>query len=239
MINFEGSRILAFFAHPDDETLGAGGTLAKLCDDGVEVYIAIAATGGTSRDGMSDDESAAYVLELQDQCRVAAAILGVNSDRVLFGGFPDNRMDSQPLLSTIKWLENVIQDVQPSVIFTHHQFCTNVDHQYCFSAAVVATRPTEDLQIDVICCEVPSSTGHLRPANWEPNFYVEIKPEQLQRKIAAMVQYDGEMRRFPHPRSGEALEAYARVRGAESGFNLAESFMIYRTFKASNRHDDR
>ncbi|HMM61683.1 MAG TPA: PIG-L family deacetylase, partial [Candidatus Rifleibacterium sp.] len=83
-------------------------------------------------------------------------------------------MDTHSLLETIHWLEALITQIKPDLILTHHRYCTNIDHQYCHNAAVVATRPAVNSHVTVLCGEVPSSTGYLRPAQWEPNCYIEI-----------------------------------------------------------------
>jgi LmbE family N-acetylglucosaminyl deacetylase len=57
------------------------------------------------------------------------------------GNFPDNEMDKHSLWETIHRLEAIIKTVNPDLILTHHRYCTNIDHQYCHEAAVVATRP--------------------------------------------------------------------------------------------------
>lgn len=113
---------------------------------------------------------------------------------------------------------------------THHRYCANIDHQYCHKAVVIATKPRVNSHISVLCGEVPSSTGYLRPVAGEPNFYIEVSDQDLERKIQAMQTYVGEARLDPHPRSKEVLKALAKVRGSEAGFLFAESFMIQKTF---------
>lgn len=225
-------RVLAFYAHPDDETLAAGATLAKLSGLGAEVHVAIPATGIHSRRNLQSDSQDRELLlgELRKDCARAMTAIKVDPKRLYLGEFADNEMDKHTLLELIHWLEALIEKVNPDVVFTHHQFCTNIDHQYCHNAAVVATRPSTGAHVALISGEVPSSTGYLRPAAWEPNFYVEISEANLEAKIESMQSYRNEARPDPHPRSPEVLRALAKVRGSEAGFTLAESFMIQRVF---------
>lgn len=222
-------RALMFFAHPDDETLAAGATIHKLARSGVEVFVAIPGTGVYSREG---DEAAhdADLVRLQSDCRSAMGILGVNAGNLMLGDFPDNAFDSLPQLTLNKWIESVISNVKPQVIFTHHQRCANIDHRYCHDAVVIAARPSVDAHIPIICGEVPSSTGYLRPAAFEPNLYIEVTDEDLEAKVQAMLAYAGEARPDPHPRSPEVLRALAKVRGSESGSLYAEAFIAERMF---------
>ena len=224
-------RVLAFFAHPDDETLAAGATMAKMTRLGTDVHVAIPATGIHSRRNVQNqDDRNAELAVLRGDCEKAMAVLGIPAANIYLGEFPDNEMDKNSLLETIHWLEAIIAKVQPELILTHHRYCTNIDHQYCHEAAVVATRPGLNEHITVVCGEVPSSTGYLRPAQWEPNLYVEVSEAEVEAKIKAMETYKGEARPDPHPRSREVLKALAKVRGSEGGFYYAESFMIQKIF---------
>jgi LmbE family N-acetylglucosaminyl deacetylase len=224
-------KVLCFFAHPDDETLSAGATISKLTRLGSEIHVAIPATGIHSRRNIQDDTSRESDLKvLKSSCQEALRVLGISPERINLGEFSDNEMDKHSLLELIHWLENILRKVNPDLILTHHRYCTNIDHQYCHEAVVVATRPSVTSHIPVLCGEVPSATGYLRPAAWEPNYYIEVSEEDIDKKCRAMETYIGEARPDPHPRSREVLKALAKVRGSESGFLFAESFMIQKAF---------
>lgn len=231
MILHNYSNVLAIFAHPDDETLAAGATITKLTRQGARVHVAIPATGINSRRNALAQHSRQDAVEaLREDCGEACSVLGVRTEDLYLGEFADNEMDAGSLLEVIHWFEGIVAKVKPDLILTHHRYCTNIDHQYCHDAAVVATRPAANCHIPVLCGEVPSSTGYLRPAQWEPNLYVEVSAEDVEQKIRAMQTYKGEARPDPHPRSPEVLKALAKVRGSESGFLWAEAFMVQRIF---------
>lgn len=232
MIDFSKvDRVLTFFAHPDDEVLGAGGTLSKLSRKGVDITVAIPATGiHARRNTLNKEQRGKDLLALRENCQEALRILGVSPNNIYLGDFPDNEMDSNTLLTIVHYLEEIISKVCPNLIITHHWRCTNIDHQYCHQAVVIASRPSATQHIPVICAEIPSSTGYLKPTFWEPNLFVEITHEDLENKIRAMETYKGESRPDPYPRSREVLAALAKVRGSESGFFFAEAFMIQKMF---------
>ena len=227
---FQGKSILTFFSHPDDETLSSGATINKLTKLGCKVTIAIPNTGIYSRINESQEKQEELLEELREDTFIALSNLGIKKKDIIFGNFPDNAIDKCCLLDLIHWLEKIINEIKPDIIFTHHRFCTNIDHQYCHEAAIVACRPSVSKHIDVICGEVPSSTGYLKPTSWEPNLFVEISNEDLDSKINSMLAYKGESRPDPHPRSPEVLRALAKVRGSESGFYFAEAFMTNKIF---------
>ena len=225
------TTILTFFAHPDDETLAMGGTIKRLTDEGSTVHVAIPSTGVFSRRNVEDENLMnSKFKSLRANCFEALAVLGVCREHVHFGDFSDNEMDRHTLLELAQWLEGIMGKVKPGAMFTHHRFCTNIDHQYCHEAAVIATRPSVEQRIPLIAGEVPSSTGYLKPTCWEPNLYIPISAVELEAKITAMQIYSGEARPDPHPRSPEVLRAVAKVRGSEGGSSYAEAFMVKQAF---------
>ena len=225
-------KILTFFAHPDDETLAAGATINKLSKNGCRVYVAIPATGIHARKNILKKETRdKKLLSLNNDTFKALSIIGIKKSDIFLGDFDDNELDKHTLLKLIHWIEKIINKIKPDAIFTHHRYCTNIDHQYCHEASIVASRASINSHIPVFCGEVPSSTGYLKPTQWEPNLYVNVSEEDVNAKINAMQTFKDEARPDPHPRSPEVLKSLAKVRGSESGFYFAECFMIQKIFE--------
>jgi LmbE family N-acetylglucosaminyl deacetylase len=215
-------------AHPDDEVLGCGGTVARLTAQGCEVVTVIAAEGSTARQTTRDPESAVGELShLRNVSIRAGEALGCSDVRHL--GFPDNRMDGLNLLDVVKVVEAVIDDVNPELVVTHWGGDLNVDHQTVQQAVVTACRPLPGASVRALLeCETASATEWTpRTGAFAPNFFVDIT-ETLGAKIDALRQYHGEMRDFPHARSYQALEALAHLRGSQVGVRAAEAFVVRR-----------
>ncbi len=223
-------NILTFFAHPDDETLAAGGYIKKLTKKGFNVIVVIPCTGITSRIDFTEFQHQEQLISLRKDTSAALRELGIFNKNIIFGNFSDNRADSHTLLDFCQFLEKQIEIHKPKLVITHHSRCTNIDHQYCHNAAVVATRPNQHQHIDLISAEVPSSTGYLKPTAWEPNLYIELKEDEMDAKLKSMSKFQSEARQDPHPRSPEVLRALAKIRGSESGFFMAEAFMTIRSY---------
>ena len=224
-------NILTFFAHPDDETLAAGATINKLSKNGCRIHVAIPATGVHARKNVQDKKVRdKKLLNLQNDTIKALSKIGVKKSDIYLGEFDDNELDKYSLLELIHWIEKIIIKIKPDAIFTHHRYCTNIDHQYCHEAVVVATRPSINSHIPVFCAEVPDSTGYLKPVQWEPNYFVNVTEKDIDAKILAMQTFKDEARPDPHPRSPEVLKSLAKVRGSEGGFFFAEAFMIEKAF---------
>lgn len=236
MIN---KKVLVVAAHPDDEVLGCGATIAKHVRNGDEVHVLILAEGVTSRDTVRDRERHSQeLLSLQASAQRANALLGVKS--VAFGSFPDNRMDSVDLLDIVKVIEEVKEKVKADVIYTHHYGDVNVDHQVISRAVVTACRPLPDNQIKTILFfEVPSSTEWQAASlamTFQPNWFVEVN-ELLALKLGALKAYESEMRPWPHPRSIAAVEHLAKWRGATIGADAAEAFTLGRHMWGGHEND--
>jgi len=217
-------RVLAVAAHPDDETLGAGGTLARHADVGDEVWVCILTDGVTARHG--------HTAEQQECALRAADILGVK--RVVFLGLPDQLLDAMPLLDVIRPLQTCVDDLEPEVVYTHFKEDVNQDHRVAYAATMVATRPVGGPVRRLLCWETASSTewaGPFAGSVFAPNVFVDIS-ETLALKVAAMRAYadtfQSEVKPYPHPRSLEAIEVYARRHGVVAGMKAAEPFMLIR-----------
>ena len=216
-------RILIVSAHPDDEVLGVGGTIAKYTSTGADVYICILAEGATAR---YEDK---MVAELQECTLRAAKILGARE--VYFEELPDERLDQMPFIEVIKPLERHIAEIKPEIVFTHHRGDANTDHQIVFKATIAATRTLRGNAVKkILCYEVPSSTEQSPPFieyAFIPNVFVDIT-DTLDKKLEAMLQYKSEVGQYPHPRSIEALTIAAKHWGVKVSVKAAEAFMLVR-----------
>jgi LmbE family N-acetylglucosaminyl deacetylase len=222
---FDGVRAaLVVAAHPDDEVLGCGGTVARLAAAGAKVTTLILATGALSRAGAGD----ADVRRLREAAGRAADTLGVSS--VEFRDFPDNRMDSVALHDVIVEVEAVVAATRPELVLTHAICDLNVDHRIARAATLTACRPLPGAPVTaVVAFETLSASEWRDPAGpaFRPVIYVDIEA-QLERKLAALRHYDAEMRTPPHPRSYAQVSDLARMRGREAGLAAAEAFELVR-----------
>ncbi|OGV50872.1 MAG: GlcNAc-PI de-N-acetylase [Lentisphaerae bacterium GWF2_52_8] len=217
--------VLVVAAHPDDEVLGCGGTMAKLAKAGHSVHVAILGEGATSRSAKREEADLGEVEKLRMAAREAGKMLG--AAKVHLFGFPDNRFDSVPLLDIVKIIEQLIAELRPSIIFTQHGGDLNIDHVLTQRAVLTAARPLPGACVkEIYCFEAPSSTewsfGQFEPS-FRPNFFVEMA-SSLEDKLKALSCYESEERIFPHPRSPEALRSMARRWGAVVGVPAAEAF---------------
>jgi LmbE family N-acetylglucosaminyl deacetylase len=223
--------ILVIAAHPDDEILGCGGTMARHAQTGDEVHVAILAEGITSRgDQRKREARKADLSVLKRIAQKANDLLGVKS--LVLHDFPDNRIDSLDRLDVIKAVESFIERVKPDILYTHHGGDLNVDHRRIHEAVVTACRPMPHNHgvHTLLFFEVASSTEWQTPGSaipFTPDWYVDIS-DTLELKLRSLQAYESEMRSWPHARSIAALEHLARWRGANIGVEAAEAFKLGR-----------
>jgi LmbE family N-acetylglucosaminyl deacetylase len=223
-------NVLIIAAHPDDEVLGCGGTAARLAAEGHEIIVLILGEGATSRRPSKESANRSEVSALAKMSQRAAAILGLAE--VVQAGLPDNRFDSLDLLDVVKCVETQIDHFKPQRVYTHHPGDLNVDHEITARAALTATRTLPGQTVrELYCFEIPSSTEwsfQRRNPIFVANAFVAIQAT-LERKVEALAAYESEMRSFPHPRSAEAVRAYATRWGSVAGVESAEAFELIRS----------
>ncbi|MED1467601.1 PIG-L deacetylase family protein [Bacillus salipaludis] len=211
-------NVLVIAAHPDDEILGSGGTIKKLVNNGYRVISVIAAKG------RKEEEHHIKPLMLK-----ANKQLGV--EEVIFLEFPNLLLETKPLHEINKAIEALLDEYDPSIIFTHHYGDTNRDHQILFQAVLTAARPLPGKRpVEILCFETVSSSEwsqHTNDKEFKPNYFVDIT-DTIEEKIKSLKHYDIEMRPFPHPRSYEGVKYLSRVRGMTVGVEYAEAFEIIR-----------
>ncbi len=225
-----GKIILVVVAHPDDEVLGCGASIAKWTASGSIVHVLIMAEGATSRSQVRDRRvKSKELLLLGKSAHSAGSILGVASVKLL--DFPDNRMDSLDRLDVIKAIEIEIERIKPHTVVTHHCGDVNIDHRIIHEAVITACRPQPGHSVRLLLAFEVASSTEWQPAGssvaFQPNWFENVA-ETFDCKIKALEFYQSEMREWPHPRSLENIENLARYRGSSIGCELSESFMLLR-----------
>lgn len=223
-------KILIVAAHPDDEILGCGGTVARLVKEGCTAYTLILGEGITSRDdARSRGKREKEIKALKKKIYKANKIIGVS--KVFIYDCADNRFDTVPFLDIVKIIEKVKNRIKPGIIFTHYENDLNIDHQITYKAVITATRPVKEESVkEIYSFEVPSSTEWNYPQSFSPNGFFDIS-KTIQKKLKAMTRYKTELRTFPHPRSLKGIKVIAKNWGMQVGLECAEAFKVVRIIK--------
>lgn len=211
-------------AHPDDEVLGAGATIRKLTNEGNKVEVCVISSEAKARAFRPEDN------ELSADMHNALQMVGVGKSYE--GAFPNIQLNTVPHLQLVQFIEKAIVESEAEIVVTHHPSDTNNDHLHTSLACQAAIRlfqrrmDVKPLQ-EFWYMEVLSSTEwsvNSSMNKFNPNLFVGIGKDGVEKKIEALKVYRGVMRPYPHPRSKEALEGLAAYRGAQAGCCYAEAF---------------
>ena len=223
------ANVLVIVAHPDDEVLGCGASVAKLANGGNRVECLILGEGITSRYPAGKRVPKAQLIRLKRSAQRSARILGFA--QLYFGDLPDNRFDAVERLAIVKEVEHHIDMIRPQTIYTHYEQDLNIDHQITFKAVMTAVRPKPcSFVTKVLSFEVPSATDYAAYSKKNifcPNYFEDID-KYIEIKTRAMGCYKSELCRYPHPRSLEGIRNLAKFRGNQVGLEYAEAFFVVR-----------
>lgn len=219
-------KYLLVVAHPDDEVLGAGGSIYKWTSNGDIVDLVLMCSEAKARAfRLADDE-------FKQDMNCAIKLQGIN--KTYEATFPNIEMNTVPHLELVKFIESAILESQPDIVITHHTSDTNNDHLQtsiaCQAAVRVFQRRPDVKRIkEFWYMEVPSGTDWATNNaynSFRPNCFIEIGREGVEAKINALSKYRGVMRPYPHPRSVEYITGLAAIRGSQWGQEYSEAFEV-------------
>ena len=221
----KNNSVLVVAAHPDDEAIGCYGTLLNHYQIGDIINIIFLTDGVSSRGNSKKNKE-----ERKKNCLKVLSSLGLKKNNVFFLDYPDNKMDSVPLLDVVKDIEKIKQKIKPNILYTHFSNDLNIDHRIAYQASVTASRPkTNETVKKIFCFEILSSTewSDKNKQIFSPNYFVDIS-KFINKKIKALKKYDKEIKKSPNARSLENIKNLASIRGSSIGTYYAEAFFIER-----------
>ena len=218
-------NVLAISAHPDDETLGCGGTLMKHRDAGASLHWMIV----TRPDGPSWSKE---VVE-RKECEIQTVAEAYGMEEPVRLGFPAARLDTVPMADLIDAIRSGISSIRPELVYTVYEGDVHTDHRIVSSAVMSVLKPFHMADLGVrriVSFETLSSTEAASPnhgGGFVPTLFNDITA-YLDRKIEIMSLYQTEAHQSAMPRSGDSIRALARFRGATVAVPYAEAFMLRR-----------
>ena len=227
MINID-DKVLFIAPHADDETLGCGGTIAKLREAGNSLLIYVVT-------GPGDVPHPLFKSEVWDEVRkeFKSAIKVLGSPKYKFGNLPAAILDTLPIYKINKNIESIISNFKPNIIFMPSQKDLHKDHLLINYATRVAARPyleSNKFINGIFEYETLSETDIYTNSNnsmFLPNLYIDIS-DTFHKKIAAFSNYKSQKQNINQPRSEQSLTCLAKYRGKNIGVEYAEGFeMIY------------
>lgn len=218
------NKVLVVAVHPDDETLGCGGTILKHKSQGDEIYwIVVTAPRKGDRSSFSDE----FIAKRDAMVDAVSQAYGFNETIKL--NLPTQMLHTLDLRDIIKKISEVFKRIQPNIIYTMFANDVHSDHRVAFDAVYSCTKSfrypfieklymMEALSETEFALSVPAKT-------FIPNVYVDIT-DYIDRKLEIMQMYPKEVMAEPYPRSLSSIKAQARLRGSRAGVMYAEAFML-------------
>jgi LmbE family N-acetylglucosaminyl deacetylase len=215
-------KVIVISAHPDDEILGAGGTLLKHKKAG-DILAWIIITGISEEFGFSKERVNSRKIEIE---RVAEM---VGFSAVYQLNYSTMSLNSETVNEMIPKISSIFTEFQPEVIYVMNRSDAHSDHRFTFDAVVACTKSFRYPYIKKVlmyeCISETEFAPQLPEKIFVPNYFVDIT-EFFARKLEIMQVYQSELGEHPFPRSNRNIEALATYRGASSGVVYAESFQI-------------
>lgn len=220
-------NILVIAPHADDEVLGCGATIAKLATSGLDVHVLICTDASV---GAPELFTPALIQKLRNEALSAHRLLGVKETRFL--DLPAPALDQYPGYKIAGDILSVVRELDIDTAFIPHRGDCHKDHRAVHEAAMVALRPLAGSRVRrVYAYETLSETEWGEPVQADafvPTKFVTFTEEEFGKKLDAMARFQSQLQPFPCPRSLEALEALAKLRGACVSSMRAESFEVLR-----------
>ena len=219
---------LIIAAHPDDEVIGCGGTIARLIKEGEIVNIVFMAEGVTARYDRKEIHSDKALSEIEVRKKNALKankILGVKAKDIIFLKNTSCRMDTVPLIEHSKSIEKYIKQFKPNRIFTHSPQDLNLDHRLTYQATMIAARPKKENNFltDILCFEILSRSNLNLVDPFKPNFFINIT-KSINKKILALSKYQKEVSKNSG-RDKKKIKALAAYRATQCDGDFAEAFI--------------
>jgi len=218
--------VLVVAVHPDDETLGCGGTLLKHREQGDMIHWLIV-TGITVNGGFSQEQ----VTRRAEEIETVADGYCFSSVHQL--NLPTTCLDMLPRKDLVRKISEVFQLIKPDILYLPFSNDVHSDHRVAFECTYSCTKVFRYPYIRKICLMETLTETEFAPANapsFTPNLFVNIT-EQMEKKLEILALYPSEMGQHPFPRSAETTRALAMFRGSSANCDYAESFMLLKEIR--------
>ena len=214
--------VIVISAHPDDEILGAGGTLLKHKKNGDKIYWLIT-TNIFEEQGFSKER----VFSRQREIEKVSEALG--AEKVFMLDYPTMSLSTSTLIEMVPKISKVFTEIEPEIVYCLNRSDAHSDHRITFDAIMACTKSFRYPFIKQVlmyeCISETEFAPQLPEKVFIPNYFVDISPF-LEEKLELMKIYESEVGAHPFPRSLRNIEALATYRGASVGVEYAEAFQL-------------
>ena len=216
-------KILILSPHADDEILGCGGMISKYSKIGYQIYVVVLTNANI---GAPELFSKKLIENIRKEATIANRLIGTK--KLFFENLPALNLYQIPMYKISSLIEKYILKINPETIFIPSKKDIHQDHKIIFNSAKIALRPNKKLDVKkILSYEVLSETEwNENQKSFNPNYFIKLKRSEINLKIKAFMKYKSQVKKFPHPRSKEAIFNLSRIRGSQVHFEYAEAFKV-------------
>ncbi|MDA7732088.1 PIG-L family deacetylase [Candidatus Pelagibacter sp.] len=216
-------KVLILSPHADDEILGCGGFISKYSKQNYHINVLVLTNANK---GAPEIFSPAEIKKLRNESKVANNFIGTK--RLFFENLPAVNLNNYPVYKITNVIDKYITDINPEIVLIPSINDIHDDHKIIFRAAKVSMRPNKISNLKkILSYEVLSETEWNEDGkSFNPNYFVRLKKSDINNKVKAFLKYKSQVKKFPHPRSKEAIVNLSRVRGGQAFVEYAEAFKV-------------
>ena len=205
-------KVLILSPHADDEILGCGGMISKYSKQGYSVHVLIVTN---ANNGAPEIYSEKEIKKIRVESKLANDFIGTK--KLYFENLPALTLSQYPLYKISNIFDKYISDIKPEVVFIPSSNDIHQDHKVIFNAAKVSLRTNKKTNLEkILSYEVLSETEwNENEKSFNPNYFVKLSKSDINNKIKAFLKYKSQVKKFPHPRSREAILSLSRIRGSQ------------------------
>tara|TARA_B110000027_G_scaffold79547_1_gene84621 strand:+ start:761 stop:1435 length:675 start_codon:yes stop_codon:yes gene_type:complete len=216
-------KVLILSPHADDEILGCGGFISKYSKQNYHINVLVLTNANK---GAPEIFTTAEIKKLRNESKVANNFIGTK--RLFFENLPAINLNNYPVYKITNIIDKYITDINPEIVLIPSINDIHDDHKIIFRAAKVSMRPNKISNLKkILSYEVLSETEWNEDGkSFNPNYFVRLKKSDINNKVKAFLKYKSQVKKFPHPRSKEAIVNLSRVRGGQAFVEYAEAFKV-------------
>ena len=216
-------KILVLSPHADDEILGCGGFISKYSKLKYNIFVLILTNANKGAPEIFSEEK---INKIRNEAKRANNIIGTS--KIFFENLPALNLNNYPFYKITEIIENYLKNIDPEIVLIPSSNDIHEDHKIIFKAAKVSMRTNKKRNIKkILSYEVLSETEwNENEKSFNPNYFVNLKKSEIDNKVKAFLKYKSQVKKFPHPRSKEAIINLSKVRGSQSFMEYAEAFKV-------------
>ena len=216
-------KVLILSPHADDEILGCGGFISKYSKQNYHINVLVLTNANK---GAPEIYSPEVIKELRKESKIANNFIGTK--RLFFENLPAINLNNYPVYKITNIIDKYIRDINPEIVLIPSINDIHDDHKIIFRAAKVSMRPNKISNLKkILSYEVLSETEWNEDGkSFNPNYFVRLKKSDIDNKVKAFIKYKSQVKKFPHPRSKEAIVNLSKVRGSQVFTKYAEAFKV-------------